>query len=62
MSITSEAATAINTAERLLAVGTTSVRVLESAASLDGKIEPQESSTDIFIYPPYQIPTRLIAC
>ncbi len=52
--ITSEAAAAINAAERLLAIGTTSVRVLESAASPNEKVEPQESSTDIFIHPPYQ--------
>ena len=37
--ITSEAAAAINAAERLLAVGTTSVRVLESAASPNGKLD-----------------------
>ncbi len=52
--ITSEAATAINAAERLLAIGTTSVRVLESAASPNGKLMAQEAATDIFIYPPYQ--------
>ena len=45
---------AINAAERVLAVGTTSVRVLESAARRDGKLFAQESATDIFIHPPYK--------
>ncbi len=52
--IAREAAAAINAAEGVLAVGTTSVRVLESAARVDGRVLPQESATDIFIYPPYQ--------
>jgi S-adenosylmethionine:tRNA ribosyltransferase-isomerase len=54
-SITEEAAEQINTAKRVVAVGTTSVRVLESAARKDGKLIPQEGSTDIFIYPPKQV-------
>lgn len=53
-SIPRQAAAAINAAERVLAVGTTSVRVLESAARRDGKLFAQESATDIFIHPPYQ--------
>ncbi|MBA3962596.1 MAG: tRNA preQ1(34) S-adenosylmethionine ribosyltransferase-isomerase QueA [Chthoniobacterales bacterium] len=53
--ITEEAASAINAAEHLLAVGTTSVRVLEAAARPnDGRLVAQEGATDIFIYPPYQ--------
>ena len=52
-SIESEAALAINRAERLLAVGTTSVRVLEAAARCNGEIVAQEGATDIFIYPPF---------
>ena len=52
--ITREAAAAINAADRVLAVGTTSVRVLESAARRDGELLPQEGETDIFIYPPYR--------
>jgi S-adenosylmethionine:tRNA ribosyltransferase-isomerase len=51
--ITSEAAAAINAAERILAVGTTSVRVLEAAVRPDGRFVAQEGATDIFIYPPY---------
>ena len=38
---------------RVVAVGTTSMRVLESAANDSGRIEPQVGRTDIFIYPPY---------
>jgi S-adenosylmethionine:tRNA ribosyltransferase-isomerase len=52
--ITEEAATAINSAERLLAVGTTSVRVLEAAVRRKGRLIAQEGATDIFIYPPYE--------
>ena len=49
-----EAASAINAAERILAIGTTSVRVLESAVMQDEHIVPQNGATDIFIYPPYR--------
>lgn len=36
------------------AVGTTSMRTLESAARADGTISGGEGTTDIFIYPPYR--------
>lgn len=52
--ISEDAAVAINSAEKVLAIGTTSVRVLESAARHEGQLYPQEGSTEIFIYPPYQ--------
>lgn len=40
---------------RVIAVGTTSVRVLESVARANGgKLVPTQGSTDIFIYPPAQ--------
>jgi S-adenosylmethionine:tRNA ribosyltransferase-isomerase len=39
---------------RIIAVGTTSVRVLESAAREDGTIEPFTGKTDLFIHPPYR--------
>ena len=39
---------------RIVAVGTTSMRVLESAADKNGTIAPQQNRTDIFIYPPYE--------
>jgi S-adenosylmethionine:tRNA ribosyltransferase-isomerase len=48
------AADAINAASRRVAIGTTTVRVLESCAGPDGLIQPQSGGTDIFIYPPYQ--------
>jgi len=53
-SISHSAATRINEAERIVAVGTTVVRVLEAARREDEKLVAQESSTDIFIYPPYR--------
>jgi S-adenosylmethionine:tRNA ribosyltransferase-isomerase len=52
--ITEEAAAAINAAKRVLAVGTTSVRVLEAAGRRKGRLIAQEGATDIFIYPPYE--------
>ena len=61
--ISPEAATRINSAHRLVAVGTTVVRVLEAAAletrllkpvkSNKRKIEPQSGETDMFIHPPF---------
>lgn len=39
---------------RVIAVGTTSVRVLESASNQAGLLTPQVSDTEIFIYPGYQ--------
>jgi S-adenosylmethionine:tRNA ribosyltransferase-isomerase len=38
----------------VVAVGTTTVRVLESAKSGGGGLLAQEGSTDLFIYPPYR--------
>jgi S-adenosylmethionine:tRNA ribosyltransferase-isomerase len=53
-SISSSAAARINSVGRIVAVGTTVVRVLESAMREDGKLIAQEGLTDIFIYPPYR--------
>jgi len=53
-SISAEAANKINDAERIIAIGTTTVRVLESARSKNGVLLAQEGSTDLFIYPPYR--------
>lgn len=39
---------------RIVAVGTTSVRLLESAAREDGRVEPFEGETAIFITPGYR--------
>jgi S-adenosylmethionine:tRNA ribosyltransferase-isomerase len=53
-SVSDAAAARINNAKRIVAVGTTVVRVLESAKREDGHLIAQESSTDIFIYSPYR--------
>ena len=39
---------------RVIAVGTTSCRVLESIATDDGKVNPYEGDTEIYIYPGYK--------
>lgn len=39
---------------RVIAVGTTSVRTLESAVNSSGELEARKGSTDIFIYPGYE--------
>lgn len=39
---------------RIIAVGTTSVRTLESVADVDGNIPMQSGNTQIFIYPGYK--------
>lgn len=54
-SISSGAARVINSAERIVAVGTTTVRVLESASRHEGKLDAQDGATDIFIHPPAEI-------
>ena len=41
--------------KKVLAVGTTTVRTLESCAAEDGTVTPREGDTKIFLYPPYQI-------
>lgn len=45
---------AVTAKRRIFAVGTTSVRALESSATADGKVEAKEGWTDIFIYPGYK--------
>ena len=52
--ISQEAATKINSASRIIAVGTTTVRTLESATQAGGEIVARERATDLFIYPPYR--------
>lgn len=39
---------------RVICVGTTSVRVLETVADENGCVKPQKGETDIFIYPGYK--------
>jgi S-adenosylmethionine:tRNA ribosyltransferase-isomerase len=51
--ISPEAANKINNARRIIAVGTTTVRTLESASGADGEVLAREGATDLFIYPPY---------
>jgi S-adenosylmethionine:tRNA ribosyltransferase-isomerase len=46
--------TKINKTGRVIAVGTTTCRVLEANATVDGKIKFGRGWTDKFIYPPYQ--------
>jgi S-adenosylmethionine:tRNA ribosyltransferase-isomerase len=53
-SISEEAADAINRAQQIVAVGTTTVRVLEAAARRHGKLFAQEAATSLFIHPPYE--------
>jgi S-adenosylmethionine:tRNA ribosyltransferase-isomerase len=57
-SISPETAEALNTARRnggrIIAVGTTSLRLLESAAAGDGTIQAFEAETAIFITPGYR--------
>ncbi len=56
--ITQENAQKINKAKRegrrVIAVGTTSVRTLETVADSDGLVKAQSGDTNIFIYPPYK--------
>ena len=56
--VTAEAADAINAAKanggRIISVGTTSCRTLESCADENGILHPFEGDTGIFIYPGYR--------
>ena len=58
-SVSEEAAFTINQAKkegrRVIAVGTTSVRTLESVANDDGTINAGSGNTEIFLYPPYKM-------
>lgn len=57
--ISAEAAEKINRAKRegrrVIAVGTTSVRTLESVADENGLVRPCSGNTEIFLYPPYKM-------
>jgi S-adenosylmethionine:tRNA ribosyltransferase-isomerase len=57
-SVSGQTADVINQARRqggrVLAVGTTSARVLETVADASGQVLPQSGWTDIFIYPGYR--------
>jgi S-adenosylmethionine:tRNA ribosyltransferase-isomerase len=60
-SVSVEVADALNAARarggRIIAVGTTSLRLLESAAGADGKLAAWSGPTDIFITPGYRFKT-----
>ncbi len=49
-----ETAEMINSAERIVAVGTTSTRVLESISDDRGRVRAASGSTGLFIYPGYR--------
>src|SRR5437867_11007421 len=49
--ISSRAAAKIDNAKRIVAVGTTVVRVLEAADRENGKLIAQAGVTDLFVYP-----------
>lgn len=53
-SISGETASRINKAGRVVAIGTTTARVLESCARAGLPLEACEGRTDLFIFPPYE--------
>jgi S-adenosylmethionine:tRNA ribosyltransferase-isomerase len=59
--VTAEAAEIINRSienkHKLVAVGTTSMKALESAVSITGRIKPFNGWTNKFIFPPYEFKT-----
>jgi S-adenosylmethionine:tRNA ribosyltransferase-isomerase len=52
--VTTDAATRIQTAGKVLAVGTTTVRTLETLMQRFDRIQAGKGVTDIFIYPPFR--------
>ncbi|MFQ6119278.1 MAG: tRNA preQ1(34) S-adenosylmethionine ribosyltransferase-isomerase QueA, partial [Methanosarcinales archaeon] len=48
-----------NTEGKLIAVGTTTVKALESAWDYSGKIKKGEGWSDLFIYPPYKFKSKI---
>ncbi len=62
--ISEEAAQIINSARenggRIISVGTTACRTMESSSTPDGKIIPRSESTGIFIYPGYKF--KMVDC
>ena len=57
--VSRQSADIINAAKRegrrIIAVGTTSVRTLESVANDDGTVRAESGNTEIFLYPPYKM-------
>lgn len=52
--LSENAAAAIRSAARRIAIGTTTVRVLEFVHQALGNVEAMESAADLFIYPPFK--------
>jgi S-adenosylmethionine:tRNA ribosyltransferase-isomerase len=52
--ITQATAAVINAARRVVAVGTTSLRLMETAADEDGRVQPFAGETSLFIVPGYR--------
>jgi S-adenosylmethionine:tRNA ribosyltransferase-isomerase len=52
--LTTEAAAQINAARRVVAVGTTATRVIETLADDAGVVRPGAGETDLYIYPGYR--------
>jgi S-adenosylmethionine:tRNA ribosyltransferase-isomerase len=61
MEVTAEASQVFNAASaresKICAVGTTTLRALETASTANGEIKPFEGWTNRFIFPPYQFTT-----
>ncbi len=51
--IDSKNAELVNNAKRLIVVGTTALKALESAATEDGRVEAKKEFSELFIYPGY---------
>lgn len=55
--VSAEAAEAINGARRVVAVGTTSLRLLETAADERGRVQPFDGETSLFLRPGHEFRT-----
>jgi len=55
--VTAQAADTINAARRVVAVGTTTLRVLETAVDAAGRVQPFRGDTTLFITPGFQFRT-----
>jgi len=55
--VTAEAAIAINAAQRIVAVGTTALRLLETAATGDRVVAPWRGLTDLYLLPGHRFRT-----
>jgi len=52
--ITEEAANTINESDRIICIGTTSARVIETVANEDGLVKAGNGTTNLFIYPEFK--------